>query len=262
MAKENTHVRAIENAVAVLDAFTIQLPELSMTEIRRTLGLSKATTHRLLSTLETVGLLDKNPVNDHYRLGVKLIMLAGQVMLYADVGRVADRHLQLLAERSGETVNLAVLHGVEAMNIERRLPPGQAIVDFGWVGRRAYAHAASTGKVLIAWLPEDEIRALLPTPLKRYTQNTISDIEELLQHLSQVRLKGYAVGHEEHIPDLNAIAAPVRNYTGKVIAAVSVSGPAFRVSLDRFKELGQLVCTTANQISAELGYQPAPEIGE
>lgn len=256
MTEDRSHVRTVEKAAAILDLFSIQRPELSMTEVRRELGLPKATSHRLLSTLEAAGLLDRDPTNGYYRLGVKLITLAGQVMVYSDISRIADRHLQVLAEQSTETVNLATLYGYEALNIERQLPPGQQIIDFGWVGRRTSAHAASTGKVLIAWLPEDEIRELMPSPLERFTEHTITDIEELLQHLAKVRLNGYAIGHEEHIPNLNAIAAPVRDYTGKVIAAVSISGPAYRIFPDRFKELGELVCKTADQISVELGYRP------
>lgn len=254
MEKRGSDVQSLRRAVAILRTFAIDTPELGVTEISNRVGLHKSTTFRLLSTLISEGLVSQNPETGRYRLGVGLIELAGRVLVHADLRQVARRYMRLLAEKVGETVNLAVLDGSESLNLEQSVPRGRLVANHGWVGRRTPAHATSTGKVLLAWLEPDNLEALLVSPLEVYAPNTITDVDTLLAELDSVRQAGYAVGHEEYEVGLNAVAAPIRDYNDQVIAAVSASGPSYRLSAEHFEAVSKDVTDTAEAISAELGH--------
>lgn len=258
MEKRGSDVQSLRRAVAILRAFAIDTPELGVTEISNRVGLHKSTTFRLLSTLITEGLVSQNPETGRYRLGIGLIELAGRVLVHADLRRVARRHMRLLAEEVGETVNLAVLDGNESLNLEQSVPHGRLVANHGWVGRRTPAYATSTGKVLLAWLAPDNLETLLVDPLEIYTPNTITSIDTLQAELDSVRQAGYAVGHEEYEVGLNAVAAPIHNHNDQVIAALSASGPSYRLPAERFEEVAEEVVGTAQAISAELGHVVAP----
>jgi IclR family acetate operon transcriptional repressor len=253
-------VKSVRRAVAILRSFSLEEPELSVTHLSRLLDVHKSTASRLLSTLEMEGLVDRNPETWRYRLGVGLIELAGLVVLHADLRWVARPLLRKLADQMHETVNLAVRDGSEAINIEQVSPYDRRVVNIGWVGRRTPLHASSTGKVLLAYLPEAELGALLQGPLTRFTEHTIADIQALRAELALVRQRGHATGLEELEVGLNAVAASVRDHTGQVIAAVSASGPSYRFSRQRIEEEAVAqVMACAEQVSRALGFARTDE---
>lgn len=260
MDRRGSDVQSLRRAVSILRTFAIDTPELGVTEISNRVGLHKSTTFRLLSTLISEGLVSQNPETGRYRLGVGLVELAGRVLVHTDVRQVSRRHLRSLAEQVGETVNLAVLDGNESVNLEQSVPRGRLVANHGWVGRRTPVHATSTGKILLAWLGSDSMTDLLANPLEVYTPNTITDVVTLQAELDSVREAGYAVGHEEYEVGLNAVAAPIRDHNGQVIAALSVSGPSYRLPAENLEEVAKEVVGTAQAISAELGHiVSAPE---
>jgi len=247
-------IQSVERAIAILTAFDIDKPELGVIELSKMLALHKSTVSRLLATLEKGGLVEQNPVTGKYRLGVTLIGLAGLVVALADVRKIARPLLRQLAEETQETVNLAVLDRGEVTNIEQMLPNKRQVKNIGWVGRRTPLHCVSTGKVLLAYQPEEEIDRIIAQGLLRCTDKTTTDPRRLREELVKVRQQGYATGLEELEEGLNAVAAPVRDHTGKVIAVISVSGPSYRVSPQKIPELVELVKQTAKQLSRQLGY--------
>ncbi len=247
-------VKSVGRAVAILRSFSLEEPELSVTLLSRRLNIHKSTVSRLLSTLESESLVDRDPETGRYRLGVGLIELASLVVLHTDLRQVARPLLRQLAEDTQETVNLAVLSGDVVINIEQMLPNKRQVKNIGWVGRRTPLHCVSTGKALLAYQPEEEIAHIIAKGLPRYTDKTITDPDQLREELMKVRRQGYAIGSEELELGLNAVAAPVRNHEGEVIAAVSVSGPSYRISLQKIPELAELVKQTAGQVSRQLGY--------
>lgn len=247
-------IRSVEKAIAVLNAFTIEKPELSVTELSQELALHKSTVSRLLTTLEKGGLVEQNPETGKYRLGVALIGLAGLVVAHADVREIARPLLRQLAQETQETVNLAVLDGDEVINIEQMLPDKRQVKNIGWVGRRTPLHCVSTGKVLLAYQPEQEIERIIAKGLSRRTDKTITDPRRLREELANIRRRGCATGLEELEEGLNAIAAPIRNHEGEVVAAISVSGPSFRVSPEKISDLAELTVRTAGEISRQLGF--------
>jgi IclR family acetate operon transcriptional repressor len=248
-------VESVKRAFSILRCFSLNRAELGVTEISRELGVHKSTVSRLLSTLESERVVIRNPESGRYRLGVGLLELSGFVTLHADLRRVARSFMNQLAQLTQETVNLAVIEGDEVVNIEHITPFGRRVMNIGWVGRRTPLHASSTGKVLMAYLPRPDLEAILQKPLVKFTEHTLVELSELQAEMGLIHEQGYATGLEELEIGLNAIAAPIRDHTGRVIAALSTAGPAYRLSKERIKEvLAPLVLDYVKQISLELGY--------
>lgn len=251
--KRKSDVQSLSRAIAILHAFSLQTPELGVTEISRIVGLHKSTTFRLLSSLIAEGLVSQDPDSGRYRLGLGVLELAGRVQIHMEVRQAARPYMQPLAQQLGATVNIAILDRAMSYNIEQAVPVGYLVVNYGWVGRRTPLHATSTGKVLLAWLPLPEVRAVLNGSLESYTRNTITRMELLEQELATVRGSGYAIGQEEYEVGLNAIAAPIRDMSGQVVAALSASGPAYRLSPESFEPAASALISAASAVSRQLG---------
>lgn len=252
--KRKSDVQSLSRAIAILHAFNRETPELGVTEISKLVGLHKSTTFRLLSTLIAEGLVSQDPETGRYRLGVGMLDLAGRVQVHTEVRQAARPFMQPLAQRLGATVNIAILDRGMSFNVEQAVPIGYLVVNYGWVGRRTPLHATSTGKILLAWLPAAEMHALLGAPLERFTPNTITSRRQLDLELERVRSAGYAVGREEYEVGLNAIAAPLRDKSGGVIAALSVSGPAYRLAPESFTAAAAELTSAATTVSRQLGW--------
>lgn len=247
-------VVSVKRAVAILRSFSLEEPELGVTELSRRLKVHKSTVSRLLYTLQEEGIVDRNAETRKFRLGVGLLGLANLVLLQNNLRQIARPILVQLSESTQETVNLAIYEDDEAINIEQVTPPQRRISSIGWVGRHTPLHASSTGKVLLAYRSEKEMNDYFHNPLTRYTENTITDAKKLHAELKKTIQRGYATGIEELEIGLTAVAAPIRNHTGQVIAALSVSGPSYRLPIIRLEEVSQEVIESALVISLELGY--------
>ncbi len=246
-------VQSVGRALSILELLAEGPGELGVTELGRLLGVHKATAYRLASTLAERGLVERNPATDKYRLGFGMIHLAGAAMARLDLVQQARPILEELAERTRETVNLAVLDGDRVMHIDQ-ITGTRSVVSVSWVGRRTPYHCTSNGKVLLAFLGEGERERLLQAPLERQTPNTIVDPVALRAQLVEVRARGYAHTIEELEEGLNAVAAPVRQADGGVVAAVSVAGPAFRMRPVELPRIAQMAMDAAGAISARMGY--------
>jgi IclR family acetate operon transcriptional repressor len=258
-------VQSVERAISILKLFSIENPERGVGEIGRELGLHKSTVSRLMTTLERGGLLARDPESKRYRLGIGLIGLAAQVVSYMDVREVARPFLRQLSEDCQESVNLVILDtsalgsggGGDVVNLEQFVPPKRQVKNIGRPGRRMCAHCTAAGKVLLAHLDGDELDRMLAPGLERFTSFTITEPEDLRLELARVRAQGYAVVREELEKGLNAVAVPIYDHMGQVIAAASVAGPAYRLPADIFPQLAAQLRQITAQISARLGYKPA-----
>ncbi len=248
-------LKSVERAIAILKSFSLERPERGVTELSRELGVHKSTVSRLMTTLERGGLLNRNPQTERYRLGIELVGLAAQVTSFMDVRQVARPFLRGLAESCQETVNLAVWDAGEVVNLEQFVPPARQVKNIGWVGRRMCPHCTAAGKVLMAHLPPSELDEILRSDLERFTPHTITDPQILRRELLRAREQGCALAREELEEGLNAVAAPVFDYSGEVICAITVAGPAYRVTPELFPELASRLIETADQISKQLGYK-------
>jgi len=227
--------------------------ELGVTELGRRLGVHKATASRLASTLAERGMVERNPVTDRYRLGFGLIRLAGAAIAGLDVVRAARPVLEELAETTRETVTLGLLSGDDVVYIDQ-VTGGRSIVSANWVGRRTALHTSASGKVLLAFMSEAERDRLLGRPLHASTPRTVVDPDALRRQLEGVRGSGYAQIQGELEEGLNAVAAPIHQADGQVVATLSVSGPAFRVRAIDLPRLGRIAIDAAAAISRRLGH--------
>jgi len=245
-------VQSLDRALEILRLLGSE-PEMRVTDLARRLEVHKSTVFRLLSTLEEHGLVEQNPTTEKYRLGYGLVRLAGAVVAELDLARAARAVLEELAVRTGETVNLALLQGDQVVNIDQIAAPN-LVVNVNWVGKQTPLHATSNGKVLLAYLSDEERRRLLSRPLPRLTTRTITDPRILEKQLHRVLMDGYAFTLEELELGLNAVAAPVYGADGRVQAAVSVAGPSYRVTPQRLSELGEMTKDAGAAISRRMGY--------
>ena len=225
--------QSAERALALLTSFDETRHEIGVTEIAESLGVHKSTASRLAAALERAGFLSR--AGQRYRLGVELIRLGTLALRGFDVVAAIQPAMEKLSRQTGETVNLAVPDGADILNVAE-LPSAYILsCSGGWTGRRTKPHAVANGKVLLAYgtIP-------LPRQLDRYTEHTITTQAALRDELAAVRRDGYATAVAELEDGLVAVAAPVFDGTGACVAALSVSGPAYRMPPERLAELGKL----------------------
>jgi len=225
--------QSAERVLALLASFEDGRPELSVTEIAESLGVHKSTASRLAATLERTGFLARS--GRRYRLGVEVIRLGTLALRSADIVAALQPAMEKLSQLTGETINLAVPAGPDILNIAE--VPSTYILSCsgGWIGRRTKPHAVANGKVLLAFgaVP-------MPTSLERYTDHTITDVAALQAELTAVRRDGFAKAVAELEDGLVAVAAPVFGAGGGCVAALSISGPAYRMPPAELDELGRL----------------------
>jgi IclR family transcriptional regulator, KDG regulon repressor len=249
---------SVTNALRVLDCFTATDRELGVSELARRLGTGKSTVHRLCATLAAGGLLDHNADTGRYRLGLHLYELGALVGAHMDLHEAAGPALLEVRNRTGETVQLAVLDGREVVYVER-LESSHTVRLFGRVGHRNSAHCTATGKVLLAHLPEAEFDALLDGwVLEARTPYTVTDHDAFRKELAEVRRRGWGENSNEVEIGVASVAAPVRDASGSVLAALSVAGPAMRLDGGSLRRFAGVVMEAAEAVSRRLGYRGAP----
>lgn len=247
-------VQSLDRALSLLEEIAAAGGEIGITELSNRVELHKSTVHRLLCTLACKGYVEQNPETGDYKLGIKILELAGGLINELEIREEARPYLKELRDTVGETAHLVVRDGEEGVYIDK-VDSSQAIRMHSQIGRRIPLHCTAVGKALLADLDREKLEKILgPGKLKRYTEHTITDWEKFLDELRRVAGQGYAVDNEEYEPAVRCVAAPVRNYTGKVVAAVSVSGPVFRLPVEKIDTVARVVMEKAMLISQRLGY--------
>lgn len=247
----DTTVQSVDRAVTILEILA-RGRATGVTEVAAELGVHKSTASRLLSVLERRGLVEQVRGRGPYRLGFRLLLLAGSAAGELDLARVSGPTSAWLAEQVGETVNVAVQDGDAAVNVAQ-VRGSASVTSHNWIGQRTPLHATSSGKVLLAHLDPAQRRALTEAPLERFTAATITSSAALEEQLRAVAAEGWAATFEELEVGLNAVAAPIRSAAGTVVAALSVSGPSYRLGADMLGEATALVCKAAREVSELLG---------
>lgn len=245
--------QSVRRAIALLKAFTGDAPEMSLAELTESVGLARTTAHRLLSALESEGLVARNPADNAYRLGPAAIALGSRALRSNDLRAVARPHLEELAEKSGETATLEVLADGRMLIIDEVL--SQHLLGSGPSIGTSYAmHATSTGKAILAEMDADRLASALSGPLESITPETIDDTRELEAEIRETRERGWAVAVEELEEGFAAVGAAIHDPAGDATAAVSLGGPATRL-VDELDRLGELCREVAGKISGSLGYE-------
>ena len=252
-------VQAIERAAVILDILG-QFPKgLSVGEIAGRINLPKGTVHRLLSSLAYFDYVRQETTTRHYQLGFKLVELGNCLLSQIDLRDDARPFLIALAEAVQETVHLVVRDNQKALYIDKvHLNPVRVGLQMvSRLGGHIPLHCSSVGKVLLADMPDEQSDAIIRmSELTRRTPNTIVDPDKLRKHLRKVHEQGFAIDDEENETGIRCVAAPIRNETGRVEAAISISGPATRITKSSIdKRLKARVCETALEISRKIGYR-------
>ena len=249
--------QSVEKAIAVLETFVSGEP-MRVGDVARAAGIGQSTASRLLATLEAGGLVERDPQTTLYFLGSELLTLAGIAINQNRVHRVGRQIAQSLAGKLGLGVNLALLRGAELIylcNFEGPLSPKSHTL----MGQRVPLHATSIGKSTLVGTSRHSRQALMPQ-LARYTEATITTHDALDRDVSLIARRGYATEVEEFVLGRASVAAPVLDQSGRIVAAVSISGPRSTIDLEaREAELGRIVIETADRISSGLGYQGPAE---
>ncbi|MFC7914697.1 IclR family transcriptional regulator [Streptomyces sp. NPDC057386] len=245
-------MQSVGRAVTVLEILA-QHGEAGVTEIARRLDVHKSTAFRLLGVLENRGLVAQVKDRGKYCLGAGMLRLAGAAAVRLDISQEGVPVCRELADELGETVNIAVMDDDAAVNIMQARGTA-AVAAQNWLGRRTPLHATSSGKVLLAHAAPALREGLLGRPLHRFTERTVTGTAELRAELAAVVKRGYGVTVEELEPGLAAVAAPVRAHDGQVMAAISVSGPVYRLSADRLPGLAERMVAAGAELSRRMGY--------
>ncbi|HET7305390.1 MAG TPA: IclR family transcriptional regulator [Segeticoccus sp.] len=253
VAPKSGTVQSVDRAVRLLQVLA-QEGECGVTQLATALGVHKSTAFRLLSALEAGDLVEQNAERGKYRLGVGILRLAGATTARLDVVQEARPLARALAQELEETVNIVVLHEDAALYLDQ-LAGSSSLPSHNWVGQRIPLHATSNGKVLLSGLSADEIRKIVGRRLRSYTPRTVTDIRTLVRQVEDVRGIGYSVVADELEVGLTAVAAPLRNAHGDIIASLSVSGPSFRFDESATRAAVGRVVATAQEVSARLGWR-------
>lgn len=254
-APRDNSVHSVDRAISILQVLA-RLGPAGVTEIATELEVHKSTVSRLLSTLESRGLVEQGASRGRYRLGYGMVQIAAGATHQHDLSVISRPICRELAEVGGETVCVAVQDGYDVVSIDQVIG-SSTVTTVNWVGQRTPMHATSAGKLFLANMRPAERASILAGGLQRYTEHTIVDPDVLERELETVRQEGYAHTLNEHEIGLAAIAAPIRSIDGELIAALAISGPSFRINEDSRASLAKHVISAAAEISTRAGY-PKP----
>ncbi|MDW7675335.1 MAG: IclR family transcriptional regulator [Bacillota bacterium] len=250
-------VQAVERALSLLEVLAKVGAPMTVTDLAEHTKLNISTVHRLLSTLIVRGFVEQEKTSSKYKLTMKMFEIGNAALYNTDIKTIARPFLEELVERCNETVNLAILDGSEVVYLDQIESTNMVIVKmFAKAGSRGPAHCTSTGKTLLAYLPDNlQDKLLAQLNLVQYTNETIVEIDKLKKELERVKQQGYAFDLGERDEGVRCVAAPVKNYEGEIVAAISASGPSSRITNYYLNnELVPLVLEIAGKISAKLGY--------
>lgn len=244
-------VQSVDRAITILEV--LARSEAGITEIAAELGVHKSTASRLVYTLQARRLVDQHGERGRFSIGLGMLRFAGAATGRLDIVQVGNPVCEELAERLGETVNVAVLNSSDAINVSQALGTS-AVAAQNWIGQRTPLHATASGKVLLAYMQSDQLEEQLAGELESFTARTITDAQKLREVLKRVAEDGYATGIEELEPGLHAIAVPVFGHSQEVIAAISASGPAYRLSKKRVPQVVEELRQGARDLSGRMTY--------
>lgn len=246
----NYKVRAVQRAARILASLDDERPERTLADIARVTALPKSTAFRLLVTLESCGFVEQTADGDRYRLGLHLASLGLAALRRLSIRREALPLMTQLVERFRETCSLGIFDRGSVLDIEV-VRGDQVLTVNSEVGGRLPVHSTASGKALLAFLPSSVLESVLAGPLEACTDNTITSPDDLRKELHMIRERGYAVDDGEYGVGVRAVAAPVRDIQGNVIAEISMPGPSARLTPDRVPAIAKALMEAAGAISGK-----------
>ncbi|MFD1363317.1 IclR family transcriptional regulator [Lentibacillus salinarum] len=241
-----------DRLLSLLECFTEEKPAWGVTELSRELGLYKSIVHRMIKTLERRGYLKQNVYTKNYSLDLKVFELGMIVSRRMDLRNVAVPVIEELWNKTNETIILEIANENEGLCIDIK-ESTQGIKCTSQLGKRVPLYSGAPTKVLMAYLPPEDIEDVIDKGLKRFTPNTVTEPEKLKSQLKTIRDQGYSITNGELDEGSLSIAFPIKRYSGEVVASISIVGPEFRVQ-NQLEEYTQYCKEAAGSISQELGF--------
>lgn len=248
-------IQAVSHALDLLEQFHGDVDELGVTELSKRLKLHKNNVFRLLATLESRGYIEQNKATENYRLGLKSLELGQTFIKQMGLLRQAKPILERLVGECNETAYVAIFKEGYIVYLDV-VETDLTVRVVSRVGSRLPAYCTAAGKVHLSHMSEEEIDTLLPSrEMRAYSATTYTDREKLKKDLRKIAEQGYAIDDEEYDLGVRCVASPIRDYTRRIVGALSISGPSMRFSDERLeKELIPLVTQAAEDLSVRLGY--------
>lgn len=242
---------SLENALRLLDLFSIEQPELGITEIAASLNIGLSTAHRMAISLAAEGFLVKDKQSNQYRLGTSWLSLGNIVQQRMEIYQTAFPYLEKLVEQAKETVQLSTLSGTNILYI-CHIDPTHSVSLKTDVGMELPAHCTALGRAMLAFSPEEKAEEVIRRGLHPFTKHTVTDVTQFRDILHEIKQKKVAVCIEQYHEQRNSIAAPILNEQGRSIAAVAIVGPSKRIHRHAIPQLSKLVAQTAQHISERM----------
>jgi len=251
-------IRAVDRALDILLCFSNQIPELTMTQISEQVGMNKSTVHRLLGTRERRRFVQRDPATGQYRLGIRMLQMAYLTLEHNDIRRYAAPFLHKLCEQHRETITLSTLDDTDVIFLDVIESP-QRVKLAASTGQRMPAFSTAAGKAILAYLPTITVSRILDRGMPQFTQYTIRSKEGVLKDLELVREQGFSISMQEYEDGINAVAAPILNAENRPLAAVTVAGPAYRLTKEKMLEIGPSIQKTSRLIAQEVELVSEPD---
>ena len=252
--KTNYIIRSVSHALDVIEQFYGEADELGVTELSKRLKLHKNNIFRLLATLESRGYIEQNKATENYRLGVRSLQLGQAYVGQMGFLRQARPIMESLVKQCRESAYVAVSRRGGMVPLDS-VDADQPVRLVCHIGESLPLHCTAAGKAHLAFESEDEVKAHLAEGLKKYTPGTITERQALFQQLRTVVERGYSIDSGEYVEDVRSLAVPIKDYTRRVVGALAISGPAYRMSAERIqKEMAPLLVKAGQDLSARLGY--------
>ncbi|WP_053364638.1 IclR family transcriptional regulator [Bacillus sp. FJAT-27251] len=244
---------SVSYALQILNSFSTFEPTQKVSDLANSLGLAKSTVSRLLSTLASEGFVIKDKNTGGYKLGLSVLTLGGIVTNHLEIHKEAAPVLYKLVNDTKETAHLSVLDELDTIYIHKE-ECNQPVRILTHLGRRNPSYCTSSGKLLLAFSDESLVEEVIRRGLKAYTSKSITDPDQLRAEMDNIRKMGYAISTEELTQGTRSVAAPIRDYTGKVVCAINVVGPLQRMKDYQIPAIAKKVINAGIEASERMGY--------
>lgn len=252
--KKTNRVQAIDRAVAIIECFSRERQELKLSEISDMLDLNKSTVHGIINTLKYHGFISQDENTQRYRLGIRFIEFGDLVTNSISIRNAALPIIREVCMKIKETVHIAMIDGSEVVWIEKK-ECNQSIKTSTTIGARLPAYTTADGKIILSYQNREKVKEYLPNEIAKFTPNTITDKDEFINSLEEMRKNGYTIDNQEYVEGIKCVAAPIFDHKGDVRFSLSTTGPAFRMTEEKINKLILIIKEAANEISYRIGYR-------
>lgn len=247
-------VKSVDRSINILEELAKYEEGLGVTELGNRLDIHKSSVHRLLSTLVYKGLVEKDKKNNNYKLGLKIFELGSKIFNDFKISEYTKSYLKKLVKISGERVNLVIPDKDEIVYIDKREDSKNIKINLP-IGHRSPMHCTAAGKAILANLSQDKIKDIIKSNLIKFTSNTITEVQDLINELDLIKARNYAIDDSEYKSEIRCVATPIFNYRDEVIAAISICGPKSRMTHEKISDLRETMVDIGREISCRLGYR-------